>query len=531
MRLLRYPFEKVPQLSKRDIDFTTRAEAMRSFYKYDVCTKFIQKVIEDKQKDTTDRARLVQYLKDQYKDLNISTSTQNNIDSLGNNTTFTITTAHQPSLLTGPLYFIYKIISTIKLCRDLNKIYPDFHFVPIFITGGEDHDFEEINHARIFNKTIKWEQDLGGSVGALATSSLDKVLESLKETLGDSHEAKDIYSIFENAFHQNKTYGAATVQLVNTLFGQYGLVVLNPSGKLLKESFIPFIKKEIFEQTSKGLVESTQAQLEAIGYKAQAHARAINLFYLGEGFRERIIQNDAGTFEVLNTDIRFSETEMHAEINAHPERFSPNVIMRPLYQELILPNLAYIGGGGELAYWMERMSQFEAFGLNFPMLIRRDSVLWIDAASVKKARKLEINLDNLFEEEHILIKNFLQRQSDTELNLQEEKNGFDTLYQQIAEKAKAIDPTLEKAVLAEATRFQKSISNLESRLVRTEKQKHEQALNQLNKLKEKLFPSNSLQERKDNFIPLYLKHGSRFFDILLEHLDPMDKNFKVILED
>lgn len=523
----RIPFQQVEQLSQKDIAYATKHPNLRPFYKYDTTLAAFDKVMADKSKDTINRSVLVEVLRAQYEPLETSEATQANISALAEPTTFTITTAHQPSLATGPLYYIYKIVSAINLCKALNKTYPGHRFVPIFVTGGEDHDFEEVNHLHLFNKEIVWENEESGSVGMMKAASLAPVLTQLKEILGDRPTAAEIYQILEKAYTSHDLYSSSTIDLVNQLFGQYGLVILGMNHPKLKREFIPIIRQELLEQPSQAFIHKATAALEEAGFSGQAHAREINLFYLRDQIRERIVfENDQ--YEVLNTDFKFTEAELLAELDAHPEHFSPNVVMRPLYQEQILPNLAYIGGGGEIAYWLERKEQFAHFGLNFPMLIRRNSVLWLDAGTQKRMKKLGLEVEDLFVETEALLKRFIKQNTESELSLAEEKEQHQQLFEAIKYKAQEIDPTLAKTVAAEQAKQLNILNQLEGRLMRAEKQKHEVALNQIRSLKEKLFPKNGLQERHDNFLAFYLQHGRGFFETLLEHLNPLEEGFVVI---
>lgn len=529
MEILKIPFGQVPQLAAKDLAYATANPALRPFYKYDVNLDAFAQVIEDKKKDVTNRAVLVEVLQEQYKLFDLNDKVQQNIESLLDENTFTVVTAHQPVLFTGPLFYIYKIISTINLAEQLNKKYPDYHFVPFFINGGEDHDFEEVNNASIFNKKIEWQSGETGPVGRMKTSSLTPVLEELKQVLGESEHAQHLYQLAETAYTSQEYYGLATLHFVNELFKEYGLVALGTNRVALKRLFMPIMEEELLQQSSQPLVEATQHELEQAGFSSQAHVRDINLFYLRPQVRERIVR-EGDTFKVLNTDYTFSKEEIIQELHAHPEHFSPNVVLRPLLQETILPNLAYIGGGGEIAYWLERKSQFEHFGINFPMLIRRNSALWIDKGSAGKIQKLDLRVEDLFEETEVLIKNYIAKHSEGELSLAEEKTALENLFQQIAEKAKNIDPTLEKSVLAEGAKQVKSVEQIESRLVKSEKQRHETALNQIRALRDKFFPNNGLQERSDNFMSIYVKYGQEFFEVLKDNLDPMDKRFVVVMD-
>lgn len=531
MHISRIPFAQVPALSRKDIAYATAEAALRPFYKYEATLAAFEEAIADKREAGTDRATLVEVLRSQYAQLATPPQVHEQIAKLALPNTFTVVTAHQPSLLTGPLYYIYKIASTINLARQLAAAYPDCHFVPVFVSGGEDHDFEEVNHAHLYNKTLVWDSGERGSVGMMKTASLQPVLADLKEILGDSEAAAHMYTRIQAAYTGHERYAEATQALVDDLFGQEGLVMLNMNDARLKRLFIPIMRAELLEQASQPLVEAAQAALEAAGYGGQAHARDINLFYLREQVRERIVRTAPGSYEVLNTDYRFTEAELMAELEGHPEHFSPNVVLRPLYQELVLPNLAYIGGGGEIAYWLERKAQFAHFGVNFPMLVRRNSLLWIDTGSLRRMEKLGLSTADIFMEKETLLKRYVRDNAENELSLGEEKAALESLFGAVAQKAGEVDATLVKTVLAEQAKQVKALEQIEARLVKAEKQKHEVALGQLRALKDKLFPGNGLQERHDNFLSIYLKHGDAFLSLLIQELNPLEEGLLVVQEE
>lgn len=407
MQVLHFPFEELSEFAQRDLAYVNQHADLRDFYQYEPNLAAFEQVIQDKSKSELDRQLLVDNLKAQYADFQPNAKVKAQIESLTDERTFTVVTAHQPSLFTGPLYFIYKIFSAINLAEELNERYTDYHIVPIFITGGEDHDFEEINHTHIFGKKIEWENEESGSVGRMKTETLKEALAQLKDILGDSENAQSLYQKVESAYTKFDTYGKATRYLVHQLFQDYGLVVMNMDEADLKRAFIPYIKKEVFEQPSQALIQATQERLAAKGFDSQAHPRAINFFYLQDQMRSRIVLENE-VYKVLDSDLQFSRSEMEEEIEKHPERFSPNVVMRPIYQELILPNLAYIGGGGELSYWQERLGQFKHFGVNFPMLVRRNSVLWVDKGNANRLAKVELKVSDLFGDTHALVKEYVK---------------------------------------------------------------------------------------------------------------------------
>lgn len=523
------PFSRVPQLSKTDVAYSGNDTALRPFFRYEVSLEAFAQVIEDKKKDPDHRAVLASALRTQYADLVQIPAVTAQLERLAQPHTFTVATAHQPCLFTGPLYYIYKAFSTIHLAGKLCEAYPDYHFVPVFVSGAEDHDFDEINKARLFNKTIEWQNEEGGAVGGMSTATLSPTLSELQAILGTSDAAQEAFALIEKAYTSHSGYGAATIHLLHALLGRYGLVVVDSHVAELKRLFIPIMEKELLEQPSQALVQAAHDRLEAAGFSGQAFPREINLFYLRTGLRERIVLED-NLYKVLNTSFVFTRDEILAELRAHPEHFSPNVVMRPLYQETVLPNLAYIGGGGEIAYWLERMDQFAHFGVNFPMLIRRNSLWWIDEAGAKRMQKLGLSPEDLFEDTESLIKRYVAANTDQEISLAREKEQIQGAFAQILSKATALDPTLEKTVLGEQAKQLNALDVLEAKLLRAEKQRQDTSVQQIRSLKDKYFPGNGLQERHDNFLPLYIRHGQGFFELLRRELDPLKPGFVVVQE-
>jgi bacillithiol synthase len=522
------PFTQTPQLAKTDVAYATGDPKLKPFYKYAPEWSSFEAALQDKAALEYPRKDLVAVLQSQYKNLPAMPQVAENIRALALDTTFTITTAHQPSLFLGPLYFIYKALTTIKLAQKLTEENSTKkRIVPVFVLGSEDHDVEELNKVNVFGKQVVWEPGMAGAVGSIPAETVQTALGDLEQILGSSAEATALMTPLRDAYRAGHNFAEATQALLHQFLGQFGLVVLNMNNAVLKRHFIPIMEEELMAQPSINLVNNTIASLNQAGFKTQAAPRDINLFYLLPGIRARIVASD-GVFQVLNTDLVFTPDAIRAELHTHPERFSPNVVLRPLFQELILPNLAYVGGGGELAYWLERKAQFEHFKVPFPMLVRRHSVLWLDKEMVKKLDKFGFTATQFFSPTETLIREYIAQNATGEVSLATERAEMEQLFELLAQKASAIDPTLEKAVRADAVKAVGSLEQWESRLVRAEKQKHEVTLNQLRAVKEKLFPNNGLQERTDNILPYLLKYGTRFIEDILESLEPFDPGFVVL---
>ncbi|MDQ3191480.1 MAG: bacillithiol biosynthesis cysteine-adding enzyme BshC [Bacteroidota bacterium] len=527
-------FEKTGVFSPIIIDYLKKEKKLEQIYNFYPEPDAFEKALKEKIYNF-DRNLLTEVITEQNvnAEINISSKTLENISLLKKEKTFTITTGHQLCIFTGPLYFIYKIITTINYTEDLKSRFPDYDFVPVFWLASEDHDFEEVNHINIFNKRIVWnpEQGVKGAVGNINTFSLNKEINELKQIMGDSKEAVKLHSLFEKAFLKRNNLSDALRFLVNELFSKWGIVVIDGVDKRLKEAFKPVIKDDIFNNTSFNIINKTINELTESGYKKiQVHPREINFFYLKENIRARIEKSEDGKYKVIDTDVTFSKEELNQEINEYPERFSPNVSLRPLFEETILPGIAYVGGGGELAYWLELKSVFEHYKIDFPALILRHSALWIDSLSMERMKKLNLDATDLFQDTNLLVNKLVAEQSNISLSLENEMQELKSFYQKVEQKAQAIDITLKATVEADLQKHLQSLKHLEHKLLKAEKNKQETSVNQVIKLKEKLFPGNGLQERHDNFIPFYLKHGDDFINTLKEQFKPFTDSFLIIEE-
>jgi bacillithiol biosynthesis cysteine-adding enzyme BshC len=477
---------------------------------------------------TGDRTNLVNVLLQQYQNIeNQSEALKTNISSLKSNKTFTVTTGHQLNIFTGPLYFIFKIVTTINLAKNLKKEFPTHNFVPVYWMATEDHDFEEINHTYLAGKKITWKKDAQGATGRINPKSIIQALNEYKSILGVSANADKLSKIITKAYTEFGTLANATHFLVNELFGEQGLVILDADEKSLKKQFSAIIQEDIIQENSLNNINKTSVDLEKINIHPQVNSREINFFYLMDNLRERIVFENQ-KYQILNTEISFSAEELKTEIASYPERFSPNVVMRPLYQELILPNLAYIGGGGELAYWLQLKSNFDFYEVDFPLLILRNSAMLADENIERKLHKINLNFEDVFEETLALQKNWTKKHSSHQLHIQEEWEQISAVFEELKTRVEKIDLTLNASAEAVKIRLKKAMDNLEKKLVRAEKRNFSEALEAIEKIRNTLFPSGGLQERKENFGLFYVKYGDDFINELLKAFDPLDFRFTIL---
>ena len=527
------PFKDTKYFSSLICDYLDENHHLKAFYnRFPNLENFKAQIDEKRQSklvSESHRKVLVTALKNQYSNTNVSSLTQQNINALSSLNTFTITTGHQLNLFTGPLYFFYKIISTLNLCKELKAKYPEQNFVPIYWMATEDHDFDEINYFNFKGKKVQWNREASGAVGELNLDDLEHLFEVYATQLNSTSNAQYLKKLFKQAYLEHKNLAQAMRYLVNELFKDYGLVIIDGNDKDLKRLFIPYIEDELINQTSFKKVTKANEQLNTLdgNYKIQVNPREINLFYINKGLRERIVEIE-GIYYVNSTDLKWSREELLKEVNNFPERFSPNVIMRPLFQEVILPNLCYIGGGGELAYWLQLKSNFEAQNVVFPMLLLRNSVLVITKKQTEKLQKLNISVKDLFLNQDDLMTKVTKAVSEISIDFTTQKEHLKKQFEDLYKLAEQTDKSFKGAVAAQEVKQIKGLENLEKRLLKAQKRKLEDVLERVRLLQNELFPNQSLQERYDNFSEFYLEYGNEFILKLVNELNPLKGEFVVL---
>lgn len=508
------PLASTGQFSQLFLDYIGKKDKLRPFYNRFPELSAFQEQVHDKVFDASKRQVLVDALARQYQ----SVANKPDFSILLQPNTFTVTTGHQLNIFTGPVYIIYKLITTINLARRLKEAYPDYNFVPVYWMASEDHDFAEINHFSLSGRTYAWQTEQRGAVGRMNPQELTTLLDQIPEKL----------PVFEEAYSKHNTLVDAVRYYINELFGTNGLVCLDADDAALKRVFSPIMRDELVHQKSGELVNQQTEQIEALGYKTVIAPRDINLFYLDDQLRERIERKDDGTYRVLHTKLTFSESDILTLLDEHPERFSPNVVLRPLYQETILPNLAYIGGPSEIPYWLQLKGVFEHYQTPFPLLMPRNFALYVPSVAAKRIAKLGLTPEELFQDTLLLKHEYVEHHARHTLKFDNENKVVHKALDAILHKAQMVDPTLEKAVLAETKRFSNAVARLEKKMRRAEERNQETGVRQLLAVKDELFPNGGLQERSENFLTFYL-NDRHFLQKMQSAFDPFDYRMQLCL--
>ncbi len=517
MKLLeKLAYSDTNSFSKIFIDYVNQVDILTSFYESPPSYQSIINTAEGINFSKERRKLLEKIIKEQYdKDQISATET---VEKVKKENTVFITTGHQLNIFTGPLYVIYKALTVINLSEELNKQQNKILFVPLFWLATEDHDFEEISTFSFFGKSYQWEHpEPKGAVGRLGLDGFNKLLNQLR----------DLPLSFKEAYTRAKNLQSASRYLLHSLFGKYGMLILDPDNPELKKQFTDVIKKDLSSPIFHKAFIRTSDKLKSKGYKLQANSNRTNLFYLSDKERLRIDNDKKNVF--IEEKI-FSESKLKNEVDNYPERFSPNVILRPLYQQLILPNAAYIGGPGEIAYWLQLKDLFEEERAIFPVLVPRYSACIITQKQFVYMQKLKVEIKALFKDLSSLKKLVVENLTDSDISLANEKEIFRELEKKLLYRANEKDSSLIKNIKAEFHGFTNRLDHISAKFRKSEEKKFINSINQIEKLKESLFPMDSLQERTTNVLEFLIKSPT-FIDDLKENLAGFPKKFSIILTD
>lgn len=524
----RLPYSQTGYFSEIILDYLKQADSLKPFYKHPVSVDGIRASLAARKRFPTNRPVLVEALKEQYKNIATSDRVREHIELLADENTFTVCTAHQPAIFTGSLYFIYKILHTIKLASFLSKEFPEHRFVPVFYMGSEDADLEELGKIYLNNEKLIWDTHQTGAVGRMKPEGLGTIIDRVEGELSVLPFGSELISLLKETYLGSPDIQTGTFRLLNALFASFGLIILIPDRAGLKQLMVSVFADDLFNHTPSSIVNPAIRDL-SVHYKVQANPREINLFYLKDDLRGRI-EKKGGKFIVHGSGLSFEEAGLRNELTGHPERFSPNVILRGLFQETILPNIAFIGGGGETAYWLELRELFDHYKTPFPVLILRNSFLLIEDTWREKLESAGLAVTDIFRSEEDLVNELVKSQSRQQLSLEEEIREALGFYARIKEISGAVDPTLVQHVDALQTKAIKPLEELEKKLLKSEKRKFEDQRRQVNAIKSALFPFDSLQERIDNFMPWYARRGPAFLEHLYAHSLTLEQEFVILGE-
>jgi bacillithiol biosynthesis cysteine-adding enzyme BshC len=518
MRIVaRVSYQNSGWFSKLFIDYTQRETSLRPFFLHFPDAAGYRQAFNDSLALENDPNILATVIQDQYLASGI-TAPQQLLAALRQPETLTVCTGHQLVIAGSPVYFIYKIATTIalakKLSADMNRT-----VVPVFWMAAEDHDVDEIRNVHVFGKTFSTATLYAGAVGRMKTDEIQDLIAALIALWPAGEIAKALHEIYR----PGRSMSAATREFVHCCFGDE-VIVLDPDDTQLKRQFIGVMQDDLLLGSAHRLVNETNGALEHLGYSIQVKPRSINLFYLSEDSRVRI-ERDGDRWFTVDQSKSWSKDELLHELNAHPENFSPNVVLRPLYQQSILRNVSYVGGAGELAYWLQYRSMFEHYGIYFPVLHPRWFAARIDEGMLQKISKLDLIPEQFFGATEKLVKQFVAKNSNVDLSTSNQAAALNALYNEIKMRAKHIDATLEKTVEAELAKTLAGLQQLEGKMMRSAKQRSDTDVQQIRKIAEKLMPGETPQDRVESV--LNWKQPFEMSKQIVDFIDPLDMNVHI----
>jgi bacillithiol biosynthesis cysteine-adding enzyme BshC len=521
------PFSSTHVFSTLINDYLEGKGTALDFVQYAPNLEGYRAAIEGRKKHPINRALLFEVLTKQYSNLSQEIAVNNQIALLKKETTFVVTTAHQPNLFTGPLYFFYKIIHAIQLAASLKATFPDFDFVPVYYMGSEDADLEEVGAFNLDHKKCQWVTKQTGAIGRMQVDdALLKLLQQLESYWTILPQGQKALEILKEAYQKGKTISEATLSFVHAFFGAKGLLVLQPDDAALKAAFIPIMEKELLTGFSHQAIQPTIAALSK-AYHVQSEGRSINLFYLKDNIRGRI-EKQGEQYIVVDTAIQFTQAEIIAELHQYPERFSPNVILRGVYQETILPGVVFVGGGGELAYWMELKNLFQQVGVHYPLLQLRNSFLLMRQKQAEQWTAMQFEEQDLFKPIHDLEIAFVKKHASDALDLQDSMSHLTTLYTTIKNEVVKVDPTLGAHAENLAQQAKAKLDTLEKKMLRAERRKQAVDIQRIHRIKKELFPQDNLQEREAHFSAWVGHYDLSWIETIMEHSKGLESRFRII---
>lgn len=515
------PFQNIESIPKLIKDFLNEEIPAFSGFHFSLEKAFLQADKKSKEYTSAQRKILTNVLNNQLKNLQLSEKQKDNIEALSHENTFTITTGHQLNLFSGPVFFIYKILQTIKTADFLTQN-SDKKFVPIFWLATEDHDFEEINHFKTENNFYQIKGKSGGAVGRILLEE-NSFIEEFEKEFKDDVFGTQLILLAKKAYQKGRTLTEATKILVQELFAEFGLLMIDGDDVLLKNQMNAIFSEELQHQiTYHFSKEKVNFLTEKYG-KVQVNPREINLFYLDEE-RNRITF-DGEQYQIIDKNLTFTFEEMTKDWT----KISPNALLRPVFQEKVLPNIAYIGGNAEIMYWLELPDVFRKFGVEFPLLIPRNSLLYLKEKTFRKIEKSGVEINHFLGNFQAFLNQKLLKESDLSKDLEEKELLVKTHFEELKEKAKTTAIPFKNMVEAEEKRQLKSFEKFRKRLLKAEKIVHAEKIEQLEKLYLEIHPAGKWQERTLNFSVFFSEEGQLWIDNCYQQID-VDNSQLIIVE-
>ncbi len=515
-------FSDIPKHQNLFLDYMYEFENVEEYYKHDFRNKdcylpLFKNISESKKSKPFNISSI---LKNQYSTLKgVSEKTLKNINVLDDSKTITIVTGQQLGILGGPLYTLYKIITAVRLANQLSQRFDDYNFVPVFWLEADDHDFNEVRSVNLFdneNQVINIgykeqinDDDAKQSIGKIIfDESLNDFISQFESSLRDTDYKNELLTKIKECYQVGNSFKDNFKQLMFWLFDEYGVVIFDPQDAEVKSLLKPIFKKEVndFTTQTQKLIQ-TSAKLEET-YHAQVKVKPVNMFYHTDEGRYSIEPVDE-IFKLRRKRKQFTKEEILNEIENSPDRFSPNVLLRPICQDYLLPTAFYIAGPSEISYFAQVTPLYDFYKIVTPIIFPRSSVTLLEKNVGAAMDKYDLALTDIFLGLDELKEKVIAGLSENNIDkaFEDSINEIDLTFDKLKENLFAIDKTLVDSSARYRERIISSINELKSKATKAQENKHETTIRQLTRLSNLLYPNENLQEREINFTYFYNKYG------------------------
>ena len=524
-------FSDIPGHQNLFLDYLYEFDNVADFYTNDFRNKEnYLKLFKSITENNRNLSPISEIVSKQYSQLNPSELTFKNIEKLSDNKTLAIVTGQQLGILGGPLYTFYKIITAIKLSKFLSERYDDFNFVPVFWLEADDHDFNEVRTIKTIDEgnslvTIGYkeeieEDDLKQSVGLInLDSSINNFFEKLSSGLKETEFKPVMIEQLKDFYKEGKSFKEAFRDLVFSYFDQYGLIIFDPQDNEVKKMLRPVFKKEItnFRIHTEQLVQ-VSATLEEL-YHAQVKVKPVNLFLRVDEGRYSIepVENE---YRLRRKRKSFTQEQLLELLENEPDKFSPNVLLRPICQDYLFPTAFYIAGPGEISYFAQIKPLYELYDIVQPIIFPRSSLTILENSIANSLEKYSVDLNDIFIDVENVKKNIINSVEESSIDEMFDGilNQIEATFDQLKEKLLDLDKTIADSSNRYRDKILGTVSELKSKAEKAQQKKYEVTLRQIDRAAVHLFPNSNLQEREINFVYFANKYGEDFLKKIFEEL-------------
>jgi bacillithiol biosynthesis cysteine-adding enzyme BshC len=474
------------------------------------------------------RAAVADVLSDQLTRRGAPEAARRAVDALRRPDAVAIVTGQQPGLFGGPLYTLLKAVTAIQLARQAELAH-GVPAVPVFWVESEDHDWQEIRSARILDRdanvrSVTAPDPAGAGIQPVGILQFDAgitaTLAELAALLPATEFSTEVVEALGRRYRAGVTTGRAFAGLLDDLLGRHGLLVLEADDSRLKPLVADLFAAEIATPRVLGLAREGAARMESLGHTAQVDTPedGVALFHLSAEGRRAIKQRSDGAFQI--GDAVRSRSDLLDELRDHPERFGPNVLLRPVVQDRLLPTACYVAGPSELAYQAQLGGVYAAFDVEPPLIVNRGSATLVDAGAIKFFDRSGFPLEALQPQDDRALNRLLERElpHDFDARLSELQQIIASGLESLRPSITAVDATLGGALETTGARLRETLKTLQSKVIQAAKRKDDTLRRQFARTRALVFPEGMPQERA-LALPYFLnRYGDALTDRLIEVL-------------